>query len=84
MTTITIQIPDPAAQQLRAQAAAAGKPVEQLVSEVLQVQASALESLREITSGVAERFAATGMTDEQLADQLEREDHAARGVAYDE
>lgn len=82
MTTMTIQIPDPAARKLRARAQAAGEPVEQLASEMLQ--ASAFGSLHDIAVGMDERFAATGMTDDELAQQLEREDHEARGVPYEE
>ena len=29
-------------------------------------------------------FVASGMTEEELAERLEREDHIARGVPYDE
>lgn len=83
MASLTIQIPDGAEQTLRRQAAAAGKPVEQLASEVLQAQAAAAARLSQISADVFERFSASGMTDEELADALEREDHEARGVPYD-
>ena len=84
MATITVKIPDPTAQRLRRQAEAAGKPVEQLVSEVLEAQASPAKTLREISGSIQERFIESGMSEEELAERLEREDHAARGVPYDE
>jgi len=84
MATITVRFPDPTEERLRIQAAAAGKPVEQHVSEVLEAQTSPIKTLREISGSVHERFIATGMSEEGLAETLEREDHAARGVPYDE
>ena len=84
MATITVKIPDPTVERLRRQAQAAGKPVEQFVSEVLEAQAAPAKTLRDISSSVHKRFLESGMSEEELADRLEREDHAARGVPYDE
>jgi hypothetical protein len=84
MATITIKIPDPTEEKLRRQAQAAGKPVEQFVSEVLEVQTTPTEALRDISGSVYQRFLASGMSEQELAEHLEREDHAARGVPYDE
>jgi hypothetical protein len=84
MATITVKIPDPTEETLRRQAAAAGKPVEQFVSEVLEVQAASGKTLGEISGPVYQRFLESGMGEEELAERLEREDHAARGVSYDE
>jgi hypothetical protein len=84
MATITVQIPDPTEARLRRQARAAGKPMEQLVSEVLEAQASPARMLRDISGDVSRRFLESGMSEEELAERLEREDHAARGVPYDE
>jgi len=84
MATITVKIPDPAEESLRRQAKAAGKPVEQFVREVLEAQAAAAKTLRAISGSVHQRFLDSGMTEEELADRLEREDHAARGAPYDE
>ena len=41
-------------------------------------------SLADISGDSAKRFASSGMSEDQLAEQLEREDHAARGIPYDE
>jgi hypothetical protein len=84
MATITVKIPDPTEERLRVQARAAGKPVEQYVREVLEAQTAPTTTLREISGSVYPRFVATGMSEEELAETLEREDHAARGVPYDE
>jgi hypothetical protein len=84
MATITVKIPDPTEATLRRQAEAAGKPVEQFVSEVLEAQAAPAKTLRDISGSVHKRFLESGMSEEELAERLEREDHAARGVRYDE
>jgi hypothetical protein len=84
MVTITVQIPDPVEAKLRRQAQAAGKPIEQLVTELLEAQASPPKTLSEISGQVEDRFLKSGMTEEQLAESLEREDHAARGVPYED
>jgi hypothetical protein len=84
MATITVRIPDATEELLRRQAKAAAKPLEQFVGEVLEAQASPASILRAISGDVERRFLASGMSEEELAEQLEREDHAARGVPYDE
>lgn len=84
MATITVNVSDPTAEKLRLQAHAAGKPVEQFVSEVLEAQVSPAKTLREMSGSVQQRFLQSGLTEEELAERLEREDHAVRGVPYDE
>ncbi len=84
MATITVKIPDPTEDTLRRQAEAAGKPIEQFVCEVLEAQAAPAKILGQISGSVQEQFLKSGMTEDQLAESLEREDHAARGVPYNE
>src|SRR5215208_3954716 len=84
MSTITIRIPDRTEAKLQQIAKAAGKPLEQLVGDVLEAQTSGRKILEEISGDIHKRFLASGMTDEELAERLEREDHQARGVRYDE
>lgn len=84
MATITIQIPDPTEAKLRRQAEAAGKPVDQFVRDVLEAQTSPAQTLRDISGPVHQRFLDTGMSEDELADRLEREDHAARGIPYED
>lgn len=83
MATLTLRLPDPTEARLRRQAEAAGKSVEQFVTEVLEAQTPP-KILREISGHAHERFLASGLSEEELAEQLEKEDHAARGVPYDE
>ena len=82
MTRLTIEISEPVNDALQRQAAAAGKPVEQYASEILSVQASAEATLADISGPMEEEFRKTGMSEEELAAQLEREDHESRGVPY--
>ncbi|MGD0767998.1 MAG: hypothetical protein ABSB42_07365 [Tepidisphaeraceae bacterium] len=84
MATITVKISDPTEQRLRRQAEAAGKPVEQFVSEVLETQAAPAKTLQDISGSVHQRFLESGMSEEELAESLEQEDHAARGAPYNE
>jgi len=84
MTTITIRIPDSTEARLRKLAQAAGKSVEQLAGEVLEAQTSGQRILAAISGDVKDRFVASRMSEDDLADRLEREDHVARGVPYDE
>jgi hypothetical protein len=84
MSTITIRIPDRTEAKLQQIAKAAGKPLEQFVGDVLEAQTSGRKILEEISGDIHKRFLASGMTDEELAERLEREDHQSRGVPYDE
>ncbi|HEY8751341.1 MAG TPA: hypothetical protein VIM11_25390 [Tepidisphaeraceae bacterium] len=84
MATITVKISDPVEQRLRRLAKAAGKPIEQFAGEVLESQAAPDQILHAISGSVQTRFSESGMTEDELAERLEKEDHAARGVRYDE
>jgi hypothetical protein len=84
VTTMTIKISEPTEARLRRQANAAGKPVEEFVRDVLEVQAAPEKLLREISGQVHDQFLKSGMSEEELAERLEQEDHRARGVPYDE
>ena len=44
---------------------------------------SPAKTLRDISGPAYERFLASGMSEDELAERLEREDHAARGVPYE-
>ncbi|HEV8292779.1 MAG TPA: hypothetical protein VGP94_12685 [Tepidisphaeraceae bacterium] len=84
MATLTIRIPDKIEGKLRLLAKAAGKPVEQFVGDVLEAQTSGRRLLQQISGDVGHRFSESGMSEEELAECLEREDHRVRGVPYDE
>ena len=66
-------------EQGRTQGDAAGTAVEQFVGEVLGAEAATAMALRGISGSVRKRFLESGMSGEELAERLEREDHAARG-----
>ena len=82
MSTITIRIPDRTEAKLQQIAKAAGKPLEQLVGDVLEAQTSGRRMLEEISGEIGKRFKASGMNEEELAERLEQEDHRSRGVPY--
>jgi len=84
MSTITVRIPDQTEAKLQQIAKAAGKPLEQLVGDVLEAQTSGRKILQEISGEVQQRYLKSGMSEEELAERLEREDHQVRGVPYDE
>jgi hypothetical protein len=84
MATITIEIGGPTEARLRMRASAAGKPVEQFVGEMLEAEDSAAGFLRDLSGPIAEKVRALRMTEEELAEQLEREDRGTRGVPYDD
>jgi len=63
---------------LKAKAAAAGVDVETYAARQLELMASRPKSLKEISGPIAEEFARSGMTEDELSDFLEAEKHAMR------
>jgi glycine cleavage system pyridoxal-binding protein P len=63
---------------LKAKAAAAGVDVETYAARQLELMASPPRSLKEISGPIAQAFAKSGMTEDELADFLEQEKHAMR------
>ena len=91
--TLSVPLPPEAESALRQRAAAAGKDLVVVASELLtQVLMHGMvltqERLREISGSTYERFLASGMTDEQVGDELEDAKHRARaskrGITFDE
>jgi predicted DNA-binding protein len=73
--TITITLPPPTEERLRAQATATGKDVSTLVLEAVEARlATSQETFREILAPIHEEVRRSGMTDSQidaiLADEL--------------
>jgi hypothetical protein len=64
--------------KLRAKAAAAGVDVETYAARHLELMASPPKSLKDISGPIAEEFARSGMTEDELSDFLEAEKHAMR------
>ena len=93
MMTLSIPLPPQAEAALRQRAAATGKDPSTIASELLtyaltQTSELTLDRLEEISGDSYRNFIASGMTDEQLGDELERikhEDRAKkRGITFSE
>ena len=93
MMTLSIPLPPKAEAALRQRAAAAGKdPVivaSELLTRVLTRTGGLTQEDLEIISGKTyQEFLASGMTEEQLGEELEKIKHAhrskKRGIAFDE
>jgi hypothetical protein len=82
MGLLTVHLTDAAEEKLRIEAKAAGKEVAEIASEVLTAHANL--NFGELSAEVRKRFLQSGMSEDELADLLEKEDHASRGVRYDE
>jgi hypothetical protein len=83
--TISIPLAPEAEEGLRRRAAASGKELSVVASELLtralaQGPTLTRERLLEISGGTHERFVASGITDEQLAQELSDSKHAARAA----
>jgi hypothetical protein len=75
--TLRIDISAEAEARLRDRAAAGSQPVEQAAARLLE-DALRRPSLDEVLAPIRAEFEASGMTDEQLADVLERAKHDLR------
>ena len=76
--TLSISISPEAEAKLKAKATAAGVDVETYASRQLERMASIPPSLAELSGPVAQAFAESGMTEDQLSEFLEKEKHAMR------
>ena len=76
--SITISVSPIAEAKLKARAAAAGVDLETYAARYLEFMASPPRSLKELSGSVADSFARSGMTEDELADFLEEEKHAMR------
>ena len=85
--TMSLTLPPETEARLAEQAQAAGKDVQTYAADVLR-SVAARPSLDELLAPVRKAFAESGMTEDELSDQLEREKHdaraAARGRPFDE
>ena len=64
--------------RLKIRAAAAGVDLETYAARQLEMIASPMPSLEELSGPVAEQFLESGMSEDELSDLLENEKHAAR------
>jgi len=75
---LSLSISAEAESTLKAKAAAAGVDVATYAARQLELMVSPPRSLREISGSIAEDFARSGMTEDELSDFLEAEKHAMR------
>jgi hypothetical protein len=75
---LTLSISAEAEAKLKSKAAAAGVDVETYAAQHLELIAAPPKSLKEISGPIAEDFARSGMSEEELSDFLEAEKHAMR------
>jgi hypothetical protein len=75
---LSLSISADAEAKLKAKAAAAGVDVETYAARHLELMAAAPKSLKEISGPIAEKFAQSGMTEDELSEFLEAEKHAMR------
>jgi hypothetical protein len=75
---LSLSISPQAEATLKAKAAAAGVDVETYAVRCLELMAKPLKSLKEISGPIADEFARSGMSEDELSDFLEAEKHAMR------
>jgi hypothetical protein len=75
--TLSVDISGDAERALRTQAAAVGLTPESFAKRIIE-RSVAMDELREISGPIADAFTASGMTEDELGDLLEREKHAMR------
>jgi hypothetical protein len=75
---LTLTISAEAEAKLKAKAAAAGVDVETYAAAIVEQTTKAPLSLREISGPVADDFAKSGMTEDELSDLLEEAKHEMR------
>jgi hypothetical protein len=75
---LTLSISPEAEATLKAKAAAAGVDVETYAAALVEHSAKAPLSLTEISGPIAEEFAKSGMTEDELSDFLETVKHEMR------
>jgi hypothetical protein len=75
---LSLSISDDAEAKLKAKAAAAGVDVATYAARHLELMAGSARPLKDISGPIAEQFARSGMTEDELSDFLEAEKHAMR------
>lgn len=75
--TISISVSPAAEARLRERAAAAGQPVPEFVSRLVE-QAAAAASLEEVLAPIRREFAESGMSEDELTQVLEDAKHEMR------
>jgi hypothetical protein len=77
---LTLHISEQTRQRLVQHAADSGSDLANYVSLLVEELSYSRRTLEEISGPIYQRFLESGMTDEELGEQLEREKHAARAA----
>lgn len=83
MSRLTIEISEPISSLLRQRAKRAGRDVESEAGEMIR-KAVLLSSIRDLCQDATTDFENSGADSEEFIQQFLRDDHARRGVAYDD
>ena len=76
--TLTISIPPESEEKLRQRATASGQELSAYVSQLVTHFTESPTPLEELSGPIYERFLESGMTDDELAEELERAKHEMR------
>jgi hypothetical protein len=77
---VTLHLSKDAEAKLTERAAAAGKPLGEYISTIVESVVEAPRTLAEISGPVYQRFLDSGTTDEELSEELEKAKHEMRAV----
>lgn len=80
--TLTISLPPEFEARLKERAAASGQDVSTFVSKLLQHFADRPTPLEELSGPIQQRFRESGMTEDELAEELERAKHEMRAERH--
>jgi hypothetical protein len=75
---VTLRLSKDAESKLTERAAAAGKPLAEYISALVESVVETPRNLAEISGPVCQRFLDSGTTDEQLSEELEKAKHEMR------
>ncbi|HEY4330224.1 MAG TPA: hypothetical protein VGN88_10850 [Phycisphaerae bacterium] len=75
---LTISVPPDSEARLKQRAAASGQDVAAFVSQLVQHFAEPPTALDKLSGPIQDNFIASGMTDDELGEELERAKHAMR------
>jgi hypothetical protein len=78
MTKLTLELKAETTEKLKARAAASGQDVAEFVSDLVEHFSEAPTPLEIISGPIYQRFVESGMTDDELAEELERAKHEMR------
>jgi len=82
MTTLTLELRRDATDRLAKRAAAAGQGFAEFVSSLLEHFADPPTPIAELSGNSYQRFLESGMTDEELGDELNRAKHEMRAERH--